>query len=69
MSGTLSGQLIELGKYGDAVRLENELSEAIKEFENPTNVFCVYKSIPEHLEDRFFEYHDLLIKRSFKSKY
>jgi hypothetical protein len=66
--GTLAGQFVEQGRYDDAVRLENELSDAIKEFKTPTTIFCLYKSIPEDLEDRFFEYHDLVIKRAVKSK-
>jgi hypothetical protein len=65
--GTLPGQLVEQGRYDDAIKLENELSEAIKEFKTPTTIFCLYKSIPEDLEDRFFKYHDLVIKRAVKS--
>jgi len=64
--GTLPGQLIEQGKYDDAVKLEKELTDATKELESPNTIFCLYKSIPEDLEDRFFEYHDLVIKRAFK---
>src|SRR6266571_4188094 len=64
--GTLPGQLIEQGKYDDAVKLEKELTDASKELKSPTTIFCLYKSIPEDLEDRFFEYHDLVIKRAFK---
>ena len=62
--GTLPGQLVEQGRYDDAIRLEKELSEAIKGFKTPTTIFCLYKTIPEDLEDRFFEYHDLVIKRA-----
>ncbi len=27
-------------------------------------VQCLYKAIPKNLEDRFSEYHDLIIKRA-----
>jgi hypothetical protein len=37
---------------------------AIKKFEEPVTLLCLYKSVPENLEDRFSEYHDLIIKRS-----
>jgi hypothetical protein len=30
----------------------------------PITVLCLYKAVPENLEDRFSEYHDLIIKRS-----
>ena len=39
-------------------------NEAIKGFEIPITVLCLYKAVPENLEDRFSEYHDLIIKRS-----
>jgi hypothetical protein len=39
-------------------------TEAIKGFEIPITVLCLYKTVPENLEDRFSEYHDLIIKRS-----
>jgi len=65
--GTLAGQLIEQGRYDDAVKKDNEISEAIKGLKTSTTIFCLYKSIPEDLEDRLSEYHDLVIKRSFKS--
>lgn len=66
--GTLPAHLVEQGRYDDAVKLESELSEAIKEVKTPTTIFCLYKSIPEDLEDRIFEYHDLVTKRAVKSK-
>jgi hypothetical protein len=65
--GTLAGQLIEQGRYDDAVKKDNEISEAIKGLKTSTTIFCLYKSIPEDLEDRLSEYHDLVIKRAFKS--
>ena len=43
---------------------ENISDEAIKKSEIPITVLCLYKEIPENLEDRFSEYHDLIIKRS-----
>lgn len=64
---TLAGQFFEQGRYDDAIRLENELSDAIKESKTPTTIFCLYKSIPEDLEVEI-EWHDLVIKRAVKSK-
>jgi metal-responsive CopG/Arc/MetJ family transcriptional regulator len=61
---TLPTKLIEQGRYGDALQLENMSNEAIKGFEIPITVLCLYKAVPENLEDRFLEYHDLIIKRS-----
>ncbi len=61
---TLPTKLIEQGRYEDALQLENTSNEAIKGFELPITVLCLYKTVPENLEDRFSEYHDLIIKRS-----
>jgi metal-responsive CopG/Arc/MetJ family transcriptional regulator len=61
---TLPTKLIEQGRYEDALQLENTSNEAIKGFELPITVLCLYKEVPENLEDRFSEYHDLIIKRS-----
>jgi metal-responsive CopG/Arc/MetJ family transcriptional regulator len=57
-------KLIEQGRYDDALQLENISNEAIKGSEMPITVLCLYKAVPENLEDRFLEYHDLIIKRS-----
>jgi metal-responsive CopG/Arc/MetJ family transcriptional regulator len=61
---TLPTKLIEQGRYEDALQLEKMSTEAIKGFEIPITVLCLYKTVPENLEDRFSEYHDLIIKRS-----
>jgi hypothetical protein len=61
---TLPSELIWQGRYDDALKLENEFNEAIKGFELPITLLCLYKAVPENLEDRFSEYHDLIIKRS-----
>jgi hypothetical protein len=61
---TLPTKLIEQGRYDDALKLENISNEAIKGFELPITVLCLYKAVPENLEDRFSEYHDVIIKRS-----
>lgn len=61
---TLPAKLIEHGRYEDAVKIENVFNIAIGEFEQPITLLCLYKSVPENLEDRFSEYHDLIIKRS-----
>ena len=61
---TSPNKLIQQGRYEDALRLENEFNEAIKGFEFPITTLCLYKAVPDNLEDRFLEYHDLIIKRS-----
>ena len=61
---TLPTKLIEQGRYEDALKLENVSNEAIKGLEMPITVLCLYKAVPENLEDRFSEYHDLIIKRT-----
>ena len=61
---TMPTKLIEQGRYEDALQLENIANEAIKGLEMPITVLCLYKAVPENLEDRFSEYHDLIIKRS-----
>ena len=61
---TMPTKLIEQGRYDDALQLENMSNEAIKGFEMHITVLCLYKAVPENLEDRFSEYHDLIIKRS-----
>jgi metal-responsive CopG/Arc/MetJ family transcriptional regulator len=61
---TLPAKLIEQGRYDDAVEIENLFNIAMGEFEQPITLLCLYKSVPENLEDRFSEYHDLIIKRS-----
>lgn len=62
--GTLPWRLIEEGKYKDVIELENTFNEAIKKFELPVTILCLYNSIPADLEDRLSEYHDLIIKRT-----
>jgi hypothetical protein len=65
---TLPSKLIEQGRYEDALKLENMCNEAIKGFEMPVTLLCLYKAVPENLEDRFSEYHDLIIKRAALSE-
>ncbi len=60
---TLPTKLIEQGRYEEALELENVSNEAIKGLELPVTVLCLYKTVPENLEERFSEYHDLIIKR------
>ena len=64
---TLPTKLIEQGRYEEALELENMSNEAIKGMEMPITVLCLYKAVPENLEDRFSEYHDLIIKRATSS--
>ena len=61
---TLPTKLIEQGRYEDALQLENMSNEAIKGLEMPITVLCLYKAVPENLEEHFSEYHDLIIKRA-----
>ena len=61
---TLPTKLIEQGRYEDALQLENISNEAIRGLGVPITVLCLYKAVPENLEDRFLEYHDLIIKRA-----
>ena len=65
---TLPSKLIEQGRYEDALKLEDMYNEAIKGFEMPISILCLYKAIPENLEDRFSEYHDLIVKRAALSQ-
>jgi metal-responsive CopG/Arc/MetJ family transcriptional regulator len=65
---TLPSKLIEQGRYEEALQLENVSDEAIKGLEMPITVLCLYKAVPENLEDRFSEYHDLIIKRAALSQ-
>jgi hypothetical protein len=61
---TLPTKLIEQGRYEEALQLENVSNEAIKGLEMPITVLCLYKAVPENLEDHFLQYHDLIIKRA-----
>jgi len=65
---TMPTKLIEQGRYEEALQLENVSNEAIKGLEMPITVLCLYKAVPENLEDRFSEYHDLIIKRATSSE-
>lgn len=65
--GTLPGRLIERGKYEDAINIENGWHEAIQKSEIPITPICLYKSIPDNVEDRFSEIHDLVIKHAVTS--
>jgi hypothetical protein len=61
---TLPSKLIEQGRYEDALKLEKMCNEEIKRFELPITILCLYKAVPENLEDRLSEYRDLIIKRA-----
>lgn len=65
--GTLPGRLIEQGKYEDAINIESGWHEAIQKSEIPITPICLYKSIPDNVEDRFSEIHDLVIKHAVTS--
>jgi hypothetical protein len=59
----LPSKLVQQGRYEDALKLENEFNETLKGFEKPVTLLCLYKVVPENLENSFSEYHDLIIKR------
>jgi DcmR-like sensory protein len=61
---TMPTKLIEQERYEDALHLENISNNAIKEIEISVTMLCLYKTVPENLEARFSEYHDLIIRRS-----
>jgi hypothetical protein len=65
--GTLPGRLIEQGKYEDAINIESGWHEAIQKSEIPITPICLYKSIPDNVEERFSEIHDLVIKHAVTS--
>jgi hypothetical protein len=65
--GTLPGRLIEQRKYEDAINIESGWHEAIQKSEIPITPICLYKSIPDNVEDRFSEIHDLVIKHAVTS--
>jgi len=65
--GTLPGRLIERGKYEDAINIESGWHQAIQKSEIPITPICLYKSIPDNVEDRFSEIHDLVIKYAVTS--
>jgi metal-responsive CopG/Arc/MetJ family transcriptional regulator len=60
---TLPSKLIEQGRYEEALNIESTYNEAIRGLGKPVTLLCLYKAVPENLEDRFSEYHDLIIKR------
>lgn len=60
---TLPAKLVEQGRYEEALNIESMYDEAIKGFEKPVTLLCLYNAIPQNLENRFSEYHDLIIKR------
>jgi metal-responsive CopG/Arc/MetJ family transcriptional regulator len=65
---TLPSKLIEQGRYEDALNIESLCSEEIKRFEIPISIVCLYKAVPENLEDRLSDYHDLIVKRAALSE-
>jgi hypothetical protein len=64
---TLPAKLVEQGRYEEAIQLENIHNEAIKALETPVTILCLYKAVPDNLEDRLSEYHDLIVKRAASS--
>ena len=65
--GTPPGVLIEQGKYDEAHNIEIEFHEAIQKSGIPATFLCLYKSLPQELEGRFSECHDLIVKRAVTS--
>jgi hypothetical protein len=50
MIATLPAKLIEQVRYEDAVKIENVFDIAIREFEEPVTLLCLYKSFPKTLK-------------------
>lgn len=65
--GTPPGVLIEQGKYDEAHDIEIQFHEAIQESGIPATFLCLYRSLPQELEGRFSECHDLIIKHAVTS--
>ena len=65
--GMVCGVLIEQGKYDEAHNIEIQFHAHVQKSEFPSTVLCLYKSLPEELEGRFLECHDLIIKRAVTS--
>ena len=65
--GTPPGILLEQGEYHEAHNLEIQFHEAIQNSGIPATFLCLYKSLPQELEGRFSECHDLIIKRAVTS--
>jgi DcmR-like sensory protein len=65
--GTPPGVLIEQGKYDEAHNIEIQFHEAIHKSGIPATFLCLYRSLPQELEGRFSECHDLIIKRTVTS--
>jgi MEDS: MEthanogen/methylotroph, DcmR Sensory domain len=65
--GTPPGALIEQGKYDEAFNIEIQFHETIHKFGFPATFLCLYKSLPNELEGRFSECHDLIIKHAVTS--
>jgi len=65
--GTQPGVLIEQGKYDEAHNIEIQFHEAIQKSGIPATFLCLYKSLPQELEGRFSECHDLIVKRAVTS--
>jgi len=65
--GTPPGVLIEQGKYDEAHKIEIQFHEAIQKSGIPATFLCLYKSLPQELEGRFSECHDLIVKRAVTS--
>src|SRR6476620_1924715 len=58
--GTPPGVLLEQGEYDEAHNLEIQFHEAIQNSGIPATFLCLYKSLPQELEGRFSECHDLI---------
>jgi len=65
--GTPPGVLIEQGKYDEANNMEIQFHEAIQKSGIPATFLCLYRSLPQELEGRFSECHDLIVKRAITS--
>jgi hypothetical protein len=65
---TLPGNLVEQGKYEEAIADEQSTHELAQKYEIPTTVVCLYKSIPNAVAERLSACHDVIIKRVVATK-
>ena len=62
--GTLPGSLVNDENSDIAYDIETQVHKAVSTFEIPLTVICLYKSLPQNLENQFIECHDMIIKHS-----
>lgn len=66
--GTVPGKMVHDGSYDDAVSMEKSFHALVQRFNMPISVICMYRSLPDEVQGRFLECHDLVIKRAVTVK-